>query len=79
MAVDFSKEEVELLAVIAWWIWKHRNEVKFGSGGVCGAQIVTKAQERINEFALAHLSDASVPSSSSPINNQVGPKLNHPN
>lgn len=53
VATDFSKAELELFAMVAWWIWKTRNDIKFGKQGMSGEQIVSKARDWAYEFAAA--------------------------
>lgn len=54
MATSFTQAQLELFAVVAWGIWKQRNDIKFGKVELRGENIVIRAQEWLGEFADAH-------------------------
>lgn len=54
VAKTFSQAQLELFAVVAWGIWKQRNDIKFGKVESRGEHIVIRAQEWLGEFNEAH-------------------------
>ncbi|KAK9950635.1 hypothetical protein M0R45_006113 [Rubus argutus] len=63
VAAVFDKGELNLFAVVAWWIWKNRNDIKFGKVGLSGEQNVIKATDWTHDFAIAHDKEKSAGSS----------------
>lgn len=57
---EFSKPDLELFAVIAWWIWNNRNDAKIGKIPLRGELLVGKAQDWLQDFATTHMSSPKV-------------------
>ncbi|GMY34096.1 hypothetical protein FCV25MIE_29338 [Fagus crenata] len=49
----FSHPEIEIFCTIAWFIWRHRNEVWSGTGDHEASQIPTKATRYAIEYLEA--------------------------
>ena len=50
--VGQQKESLELFAVVAWFIWNHRNRLRLNEKGIETDRIFSTAKEYLSEFQL---------------------------
>nr|POE54017.1 lectin 1 [Quercus suber] len=50
--VGQRKESLELFAVVAWYIWNHRNRLRLNEKGMAIERIFTAAKEYLSDFQL---------------------------